>query len=134
MLDSEKISEARAKGVCFTCAMCTLWYKGVKMKLRLWDGTERCAAVNGCGGPLSGGSFEEYDGPLKGYLVKFCYVCGSRTPEHALAAKVPNSQKIGCCAKCLDKVKELVHMGDEDRNVIKIAEHLAPPDKHEVLT
>ena len=67
-----------ANGVSFVCAHCDNFWWGVER------GLEGCKAVEDkkdCSGPIRSKGFPEYSGPLKGYLHKFCFVCGIRATK-----------------------------------------------------
>jgi len=108
MLDPKRMIEAEIKNVAFICRMCERWYRGEDMGLVDVEGDQVCDATGTCGSPVSGDDFDEYEGPLKGYLDKYCYICGKSKPEKVLVAKVGGAQKIGCCNHCFEnEVKQL---------------------------
>lgn len=56
----------------------------------------RCC-VDGCVGPLIGGAFSKYEGPLKGYLLRQCYRCGVDADGHLTAG---DGKMLGVCEQC----------------------------------
>jgi hypothetical protein len=78
---------------------------------------------------LAGGGFEEYDGPLRGYLAKFCHVCGG----HATKAIAPKGveRRIGVCDSCLDMIRGLTPLMPGKKIVFTTAKR-AGEDKYEV--
>lgn len=109
MLDEKRVRLAAVSNVAFVCRMCTLWYLGEDLGLKDAEGGHVCASNGKCGSPISGKSFEEYDGPLKGNLVSYCYLCGQTKPGKALAPNKPDAPRIGCCNNCFEnEVKHLM--------------------------
>jgi len=129
MFDQNKIAQAKANGVCFVCRTCLRYHEGEMRGLHKKFGEIRCTSKGDCCGPVGGGSFDEYEGPLKGYLWKYCYLCGEKV-KWVLKAKTKGAKPIGCCDKCLEHVKKLT-LRDPDRMVILVAEHVAGPDQFE---
>ena len=130
ILDKNRILMARTQGVCFVCSLCQRWYEGEDRGFTDVIGDTRCASKNGCCGPVWGGSFLEYTGPLAGYLHKYCYLCG-KDASHAVRAKgiqVP----IGLCKEHAVEIKHLTAREDPHGIVIIIAEDKADPDRFEV--
>ena len=98
-LTSEKVANAMAKGVGFVCANCTKYWQGTA------DGGDKCeAAKQGteCGGPLMGLGFPEYEGPLAGYVMNFCFVCGDKS-RYGARGKCGNL--VGVCGEHTDVIK-----------------------------
>jgi len=133
MLDPARIVEAQTKGVVFVCRMCTRFHEGADLGLKDEEGDVICTAHKTCGSPLSGKSFQEYEGPLKNYLVNYCYICGKYRPEHALEPKVSGAKRIGCCTDCLNNVVKKVTPRPEGRRVVFTTAKRAGPDQFEVL-
>lgn len=103
MLNGRPILQVMRDGVSFTCAHCTKFWWGVDR------GAEGCKArVEGkeCAGPLGGLAFPEYEGPLKGNELKFCFMCG-KPPDAAARAKDANDARVGVCKSCVEKCKTL---------------------------
>ena len=125
----ERIQETMISGVCFICATCTNWYKGKDKGLKDSLGDPVCG-FDKCAGPVFGGDFKDYDGPLKEYKAKFCYLCG-RQATHLVSAKKSNAMKIGLCSDHAKEVERFTARNGPGHTVI-IAEHRADPDKYEV--
>ena len=134
MLDSVQIEAARESGVLFVCFMCKNWHKGVDCGVENRHGEGACVSKS-CKSVLGGGAFEDYDGPLAGYLVNFCHVFGKENPEHALESNVANTRRIGCCAQCLKKLQGMTVEPDRGpgKRVIWTTEGIVGPEKFEVV-
>lgn len=130
ILNKDRILAARAQGVCFVCSLCQRWYEGEDRGLTDVVGDTRCSSMNGCCGPVWGGYFQEYTGPLGGYLHKYCYLCGKDATHVARANGfyVP----IGLCKKHAIEIKRVTAREDPKGIVIVIAEDKADPDRFEV--
>lgn len=131
MLDPLRIAQARADGVCFLCSMCEHWHEGRDQ--RLIDDMEepRCSILNCCG-PVWGGYFENYKGPLEGNLRSWCYLCGDKS-THVVVPKQAMAEKVGICAVCAEKIKRFTARETKPGTVsLVIAEHRAAPDRFEV--
>lgn len=99
-MTSDKVAEARAKGVGFVCANCLKFWRGTA------DGGDQCEAAKSnkeCGGPLVGLGFPEYEGPLAGYVSNFCFACGERS-RYAARGKCGNL--VGVCENHTSILKE----------------------------
>jgi len=127
MLDKERILRAKVEGICFICRLCELWYMGEDRELKDDFGRKRCAATNGCGSPLAGKSFHEYRGPLNNRLERYCFMCGADSTV-ILQPKVANSKRIGCCERCVDKMKEHT-AGQLGPTIVFVSEEVAEPNK-----
>jgi len=103
MLDNKKIKDAMNVGLSFVCAACTRWHDGVEKGVKDHEGDQMCTHFRVCFGPMSGGSFDYYNGPLSTSLVRFCYVCGNEA-DKAIEPQVPNGKRIGCCSSCFNTV------------------------------
>lgn len=94
--------------LAFICRMC------LKMaKLYAEDETVEVCSCLRCVGPLRGGAFPEYEGPLKTGDMKqrFCYLCG----EHSTHTLDVDGTRLGVCDNCRQGlVNELSnrHLGD----------------------
>jgi len=106
MLDENRILSARAQGICFICSMCKHWHEGEDQGLKDEVGETICNSTNGCCGPIWGGDFNEYTGPLGIYKHKHCYLCGESSTHH-IWAKNKQASKLGVCKKHSEKVKGL---------------------------
>jgi hypothetical protein len=104
-LDPTKVAVAMASGLSVVCATCK----------RYWDARDRgvpgnsCASTSKCGSPLSGDDFHEYDGPMKGSLHLWCFVCGEKS-RFGIRVK-GKLNVIGACEKHITYVKELEAVG-----------------------
>ena len=71
-LDFHLVEAAVRSGLSTVCATCR----------RYWEGRERglpeprCTSRTGCGSPLAGGDFHEYDGPITEF-DRWCFVCSA---------------------------------------------------------
>ena len=94
-LDTKKVHLAIVNGVSIACATCNHYWNAVDRQL------DNCGQV--CGGPMSGGTFDKYDGPIKDFSV-MCFVCGEPA-THAVRAKA-SVRVLGCCSRHIDIVKK----------------------------
>lgn len=98
--DAVKIALAVQGGLSPVCATCT----------KFWDARERnvpdgkCLAVDGCGGPLSGDDFHEYDGPITDF-TRWCFMCGADS-KFAIQAD-GRVRQIGICENHVRTLAEL---------------------------
>lgn len=100
MSDPIKIALAVQGGLSPICATCK----------KFWGARERnvpdgkCLAVSGCGGPLSGGNFHEYEGPISDF-TRWCFVCGA---DSSFGVQVDNRPRvIGVCEEHVRMLAEL---------------------------
>lgn len=106
--DPVKVALAMDGGLSAVCAAC----------VKYWTARDRgvpgdaCLAQEGCGGPLSGDAFHEYEGPAKGILHTFCFACGEKV---RYLAKVKNKGEVGVCATHLKLFDRLQPQGKEVR-------------------
>lgn len=135
MIDPKRAMVARAEhGICFICSMCERWHMGDEANLRDAFGDRRCSQEDDCAGPVWGGTFHEYKGPLKGYKTHWCYLCGKES-THLLAPKGNTSDPIGVCEECLmEEVKKLTarDLGPSEHS-LWVSERRMEPDRHEVV-
>jgi hypothetical protein len=127
MMDQKRVQEAMASGLSFVCATCENWYKGVDAGLKDGDGDAVCLEYKTCFSPLSGGGFEKYQGPIKGYLIKFCYMCGKKA-DKAVEAK-GSGDRIGICSSCLEVLKNIARR-EAGRNILFTTERRAGENKY----
>src|SRR5580704_18062553 len=94
-IDPTKAALAIEDGLSAVCAMCE----------NFWSAQEKGLSGCGqrCGGPMAGGAFDKYRGPVTDFS-KFCFVCGSKA-THAVRA-TGNVRVLGCCATHIDTVKQ----------------------------
>ena len=133
MIKESDIIEARNQGVFFICSMCLHWHAGQDSKVKNSHGEGQCVSRT-CKGILSGGAFDEYQGPLKGYLSSYCHACGKHMPEHILEPKRDVScNRVGCCIECLKMIKGLMPQPKHDNTERRILwAHQKEPDRYEV--
>ena len=93
-----------ASGLAYVCAMCTKWRRAADR------GDSQCEAVaagKSCGGPLSGMTFPEYEGPLESAMMsRFCFRCGQKST--AGVRLNGGSRILGLCEKHVDMLNEYV--------------------------
>lgn len=69
-LDAAQIGAFRAQGYSYACAMCERLHEGLRR------GVDGCTGSR-CAGPMAGGDFPEYQGPLThDMMARICFVCG----------------------------------------------------------
>jgi hypothetical protein len=94
-IDKNRVHLALANGVSIVCGTCTHFWVAADKQLN------NCGQK--CGGPMSGGTFEKYSGPITDFSA-ICFVCGSKS-THAVRAK-DSMRVLGCCDKHIDIVKK----------------------------
>lgn len=99
-LNPAKVGLAVQGGLSIICATCN----------RYWEGRERglpgslCTSTSGCGSPLAGDDFHDYDGPITD-LTRWCFMCGS---EASYAVQSPPSVRLfGVCEEHTKALSEL---------------------------
>lgn len=102
-MSADDLRIAVAAGLSIICATCTKYHQGRER------GLETCTAVDGCGSPIVGDTFHEYEGPIKDFLA-FCFVCGQKS-DKALDVK-GHRRRIGVCLKHLDFVVSMAPKGN----------------------
>ncbi len=88
-------------GLSAVCATCSKYWEGRERGLP----EPRCTSVKGCGSPMAGDDFSEYDGPLR-ELDQWCFVC-ARPSRYGVRIK-NRARVIGVCeahAKLLSSLK-----------------------------
>ncbi len=113
LLSVEAIRAGEELDLNFICLMCKNWslvYECVRRKKgrRLKKEEFRdlnCNKIN-CHGPMFGGIFDEYNGPLEGCMVDFCYVCGGRAIYFIERSGDNNVWSIGICADHINVLSE----------------------------
>jgi hypothetical protein len=128
MLDAKKIQDAMATGLSFICAMCKHWHAGVDAGLMDAEGNPVCMHSKVCFSPLSGGSFEYYDGPMEFNAFRFCYICG-KVADKAIEPQVPNAKRVGVCSRCFEEVVKKSARRALGRRIIFTTAERAGPDK-----
>jgi len=87
---------AMANGVSFVCATCEKFWWGADRGL---DGCKAVYDKTPCSGPLGGRGFPQYEGPLKGNLLAFCFATGQPS---TVAVTTPDSLMVGASEKGLE--------------------------------
>jgi hypothetical protein len=94
-MNIDLVRQAVAEGYSVVCATCRKYHEA---KAR---GLDQCLAEDGCGSPIVGDTFHEYDGPITDFL-RFCFVCGDPA---AKGVRVKGRQRIvGACLRHADYV------------------------------
>ena len=88
-MDPIKVALAVQGGLSPICATCNKYWKAREQNVP--DG--RCLAVDGCGGPLVGDDFHEYEGPMTDFS-RWCFVCGEDAHAVVSVNKTP-SREVG---------------------------------------
>ncbi len=102
MIDPIKVAMAVEKqGLSVVCATCTKYWKGREKGLP----EPQCTAIDGCGSPIGGGTFHEYQGPIPDFKV-WCFVCGAAPDKFMFIAG--NPMLFGICNTHLEDAKSLV--------------------------
>jgi len=97
-LDPVKVAIAVESGLSAVCATCTKYWAARDRGIP----GDRCLSNDGCGSPLVGDDFHDYDGPLTD-LKPFCFVCGSAS-KYGLLAK-NKKRVVGVCKTHIDFVR-----------------------------
>lgn len=106
-LDPTKVALAVESGVSVVCATCTHFWVAADNLL------DDCGQA--CGGPMSGGVFEKYQGPVIDFSV-ICFVCGE--PSTNAVRAVGNVRVLGCCDAHVDTVKSWKPVDKPPVNII----------------
>jgi len=101
-LDAVKVQLAINSGLSAVCSTCTKYWEGQD------KGLSRCAALDGCGSPLAGDVFHEYDGPLT-VFDRWCFVCAV-SADFGLEVSGKN-RVVGVCKKHIELFKQLQPVG-----------------------
>ena len=103
-MDPVKIGLAVQGGLSVVCSTCK----------KYWGARDRnipgdtCLAKRGCSGPVGGGDFPEYDGPVSD-LSRWCFKCGA---DSKYGVQVTGrSRVIGVCEEHVNMLAELKPMG-----------------------
>jgi hypothetical protein len=92
--------EAMRGGMSYVCAACRRYWEG-----RLRGTGDRCTAQDGCGSPIAGDDFHEYEGPITSF-DRWCFVCAAAAD---FAVKpVGKGRAIGVCRTHLKFMEDLV--------------------------
>lgn len=90
-LDYKRVHLAIADGLSGICAMCENFWEAAN------KGLGSCGQR--CGGPISGGAFDKYRGPIIDFS-NFCFVCLNQA-THAVRTK-NNPRVLGCCKQHIE--------------------------------
>jgi hypothetical protein len=118
-VDQTKIRLAVLSGLSLICATCTKFARAIEKGSMREDGSVRCLAVDGCGSPIVGDTFHEYEGPITDFL-RFCFVCGN--PAQKGVAVKGHRRVIGACNEHVHYVVQMApktpaSFATEDRSV-----------------
>lgn len=100
-----QVEKALRAGYSLFCSTCTKFWRAADGKSLMLP--SQCQAVDGCCGPLSGGSFHEYDGPLTS-TDRWCFVCGDAA-THLVSSLT--GKKFGMCSKHITLAKTIQPVG-----------------------
>ena len=124
LLSEEAIRAGESLDLNFICIMCKHWslaYEWVRCKkgraLTRKEFRELNCNKENCHGPILGGIFDKYDGPLEGCMVDFCYLCGARAIYFIERSNVNSVWSIGICADHINVLNEAeisLKKGDEN--------------------
>jgi len=110
-VDPTKVALAMANGLSAVCATCS----------RYWEARDRgipgdaCGSRVRCGSPMAGDTFSDYDGPLRGALHLWCFVCSQQA--HFGIRVNGRSQVIGACEEHIRYVEKYRPVGGPDTRV-----------------
>lgn len=102
-----QVAQAVRNGLSAVCATCT----------RYWEARDRglpepqCLAKNGCGSPIRGDTFSEYNGPLRDFS-KWCFVCAQ--PAHAGIRVRGHTRLMGVCQEHTRLLQTLKPLHNEE--------------------
>lgn len=109
-LDPIKVVQAIHQGLSAICATCDHY----------WSAVEREAPSCGqdCGGPMSGGVFDKYRGPMTDFSL-FCFVCSNKSTHGVRVGG--HARVIGCCAEHIEFVQKLKPLTRDAVNIVVIS-------------
>lgn len=106
-INPAKVGLAVQNGLSTVCATCN----------RYWEARDRhlpepqCLAKDGCGSPLKGDDFHEYDGPMTNF-ERWCFVCGD---DSRFGVRVHGRERIvGVCERHVQWLAELRPTAGQD--------------------
>jgi len=124
---------ALAQGFVFICSMCSRLHRGKEIGFFKRKSTIECTSKT-CKSPLSGGSFDDYSGPLLGHLHEYCFVCGKSNPGLAVGGVLSPISRVGCCKGCLEEIKNrAVDHSVNGKKILWTTEGRVGPRKFEVI-
>lgn len=103
MLNGRPVLQVIQDGVSFTCAHCVKFWWGIDNEA---EGCKAKFEGKECAGPISGLAFPEYEGPLEGNQIHFCFMCGKK-PDAAAVAKNAGGKRLGICKECAERCRSL---------------------------
>lgn len=99
-MNTARIGLAVASGLSVVCATCTKYWRARDAGIP----GDRCLSETGCGSPLAGKAFHDYEGPIRNF-EPWCFVCGQPSTH---AARHDRSGKLfGLCKEHLVYVRDL---------------------------
>jgi len=99
-IDATRVALAVSQGLSVVCATCEKYHRAQDLGVA----DSKCLAQDGCGSPIAGDVFHEYQGPMVRF-DQFCFVCGNQATH---AVRVDSSVRvIGICTPHVDFVKRL---------------------------
>lgn len=109
--DPLKVAIAQRDGLSFVCSLCVKYW-GARDKGIPGD---QCLAESGCGSPIAGDDFHEYEGPLTAF-DRWCFVCGdkSRFGVRSRSCLRPTARIFGICVKHVPLLAKLRSVCSKD--------------------
>ena len=99
-----KIGLAVQGGLSTVCATCKKYWAARDRNIP----GDTCLAKRGCAGPVGGGDYAEYDGPISD-LSRWCFRCGA---DSKYGVQVTGRQRIiGVCEEHVRSLADLKPMG-----------------------
>lgn len=120
----DEVRIAMAAGWAFVCATCKRFHEGKEF------GLERCTAREGCGSPIVGDTFHEYEGPLTDFL-RFCFVCGDPPTKGLKVAG--HTRMVGACQKHYKYVMEMAPTKPGPRRLPLVPRLIVSDDRTELV-
>lgn len=106
-LDLVQVGVAMARGLSAVCATCQKYWRAREQGVA----GDTCLSKLGCGSPLSGNDFHEYEGPVTDFRT-MCFVCGKK-PSYGVRVK----GSVRTVAVCKEHVRMLNELRPEGRHV-----------------
>lgn len=120
-LDPNKVSLAMAQGLSAVCATCKKYWEARDKGIP----GDACTTRIKCGSPIAGDTFSDYDGPLKGALHLWCFVCAKQAE---FGVRLNNrATVIGACKNHIRYVESLRAVGRPETQVEVQAAKGVPP-------
>lgn len=99
-MNSARIGLAVQGGLSVVCATCSKYWRARDVGMP----EPSCLAKDGCGSPLKGGDFHEYEGPISDF-GRWCFVCGEEA-SHGVRVS-GRVRSVGMCNRHLSYLTEL---------------------------